>query len=75
MKLMKSQMAKSISCTIERLNFNRQRLLSLVDADFIWGGWGGVVRAVVWLVLFGWGFCWFCLFLISLEVVKNTGDD
>lgn len=41
MKLMKSQMAKSISCTIERLNFNRQRLLSLVDADFIWGGWGG----------------------------------
>lgn len=76
MKLMKSQMAKSISCTVERVNFNRQRLLSLVDADLIWGGVGdgGVVTAVVWLVLFGWRFCWFCLFLISLEVVKNTGD-
>lgn len=50
MKLMKSQIAKSISCTVERLNFNRQRLLSLADADLIW--WGGML--FVWLVVFVW---------------------
>lgn len=50
MKLMKSQIAKSISCTVERLNLNRQRLPSLADADLIWGG--GMLFG--WLVVFVW---------------------
>lgn len=68
MKLMKSQKVKSISCTVDRLNFNRQRLLSLEDADLIWGG-GWCLFVFVWL-----GFLLF-LFLIHLAVVKNMGDD
>lgn len=51
MKLMKSQIAKSISCTVERLNFNRQHLPFLADADLIWGRgmfFGGLV-VFVWL--------------------------